>query len=227
MPTTHFVMNGGPRCARAPGRVPLRQRGGKSRDIPVRHDLEGFLLQFIQAAGLEDGPLFRTVNRRTKTLTGGSMTGIDVLPDDEAPPKRSGPARPLLAALVPCGDGDGSSLAESPAGGRAAPRRARRPADHADLRPTAVHGDPEHRRADLDLSGPPRLPLNLYHQALPQCHSCREPTRAGRHPGSSDGQSPARSAGGSLGGPARTAPVTISMANPSGPYQGEANGYIR
>ncbi len=54
------------------------EKGGKSREIPVRHDLEGFLLDYVRAAGIADGPLFRTANRRTKTLTKNAMTGIDV-----------------------------------------------------------------------------------------------------------------------------------------------------
>ena len=54
------------------------EKGGKSREIPVRHDLEQFLLDYIQAAGITEGPLFRTANRKTKTLTANAMTGIDI-----------------------------------------------------------------------------------------------------------------------------------------------------
>src|SRR4051812_20601339 len=54
------------------------EKGGKSREIPVRHDLEGFLLDYVRAAGIAEGPLFRTANRRTKTLTRNAMTGIDI-----------------------------------------------------------------------------------------------------------------------------------------------------
>ena len=54
------------------------EKGGKSREIPVRHDLEQFLLAYVQAAGITEGPLFRTANRKTKTLTKNAMTGIDV-----------------------------------------------------------------------------------------------------------------------------------------------------
>jgi integrase/recombinase XerD len=56
----------------------FREKGGKSREIPVRHDLEQFLLEYIRAAGVTDGPLFRTANRKTKTLTKNPMTGIDI-----------------------------------------------------------------------------------------------------------------------------------------------------
>jgi site-specific recombinase XerD len=54
------------------------EKGGKSREIPVRHDLELLLLAYIQAAGIAEGPLFRTANRKTRTLTNKVMTGIDV-----------------------------------------------------------------------------------------------------------------------------------------------------
>ena len=30
----------------------LQEKGGKSREIPVRHDLEGFILAYVEAAGL-------------------------------------------------------------------------------------------------------------------------------------------------------------------------------
>ncbi len=54
------------------------EKGGKSREIPVRHDLEQFLFAYIQAAKIAEGPLFRTANRKTKTLTKSAMTGIDI-----------------------------------------------------------------------------------------------------------------------------------------------------
>jgi integrase/recombinase XerD len=54
------------------------EKGGKSREIPVRHDLEQLLLSYVRAAGITEGPLFRTANRKTRTLTKNAMTGIDV-----------------------------------------------------------------------------------------------------------------------------------------------------
>jgi site-specific recombinase XerD len=57
------------------------EKGGKSRLIPVRHDLEGFLLAYMGAAGLQsakEGPLFRSTVRKTKQLTGNAMTAIDM-----------------------------------------------------------------------------------------------------------------------------------------------------
>jgi integrase/recombinase XerD len=54
------------------------EKGGKSREIPVRYDLEQFLLAYVQAANIAEGPLFRTANRKTKMLTKNPMTGIDI-----------------------------------------------------------------------------------------------------------------------------------------------------
>jgi site-specific recombinase XerD len=54
------------------------EKGGKLREIPVRYDLEQFLLAYVQAANIAEGPLFRTANRKTKMLTKNPMTGIDI-----------------------------------------------------------------------------------------------------------------------------------------------------
>src|ERR1700690_3624564 len=49
------------------------EKGGKSREIPVRHDLEQMLFEYIDAAGIRDAAkgssLFRTAYRRTRQLT--------------------------------------------------------------------------------------------------------------------------------------------------------------
>jgi integrase/recombinase XerD len=54
------------------------EKGGKSREIPVRHDLEGFILAYVEAAGIggdaKDTPLFRMGNGRTRKLSGTAMT---------------------------------------------------------------------------------------------------------------------------------------------------------
>ncbi len=56
----------------------FQEKGGKSREIPVRHDLEGFILTYVAAAGIagdgKDTPLFRASNGRTRTLTGKAMS---------------------------------------------------------------------------------------------------------------------------------------------------------
>lgn len=57
-------------------------KGGKAREIPVRHDLQGFIHEYLNAARLIDvpagSPLFRTTVRRTKILTAATMTPGDI-----------------------------------------------------------------------------------------------------------------------------------------------------
>ena len=57
----------------------FQEKGGKSREIPVRHDLEGMILAYIDAAGIagqaKDSPLFRAgTNGTSKMLTGNPLT---------------------------------------------------------------------------------------------------------------------------------------------------------
>ncbi len=51
----------------------FREKGGKDREIPVRHDLEGWLREYITAAGIENdsrtSPLFRAAVGKSKALT--------------------------------------------------------------------------------------------------------------------------------------------------------------
>jgi site-specific recombinase XerD len=58
------------------------EKGGKSREIPVRHDLQKFVIDYLQAAGFEyaekSTPLFRTTVRRTRQLTMNGMTANDM-----------------------------------------------------------------------------------------------------------------------------------------------------
>ena len=57
-------------------------KGGKSREIPVRHDLQGFLFDYLDAASLraapDDSPMFRSVVSRTRMLTANGMTAGDM-----------------------------------------------------------------------------------------------------------------------------------------------------
>jgi site-specific recombinase XerD len=57
-------------------------KGGKSREIPVRHDLQGFLFAYITAAEIghapTESPLFRSTIRRTKILTNRGLTADDI-----------------------------------------------------------------------------------------------------------------------------------------------------
>jgi integrase/recombinase XerD len=58
------------------------EKGGKSREIPVQHKLQQFLLDYLDAAGLReaprDMPLFRTAFRKTGRLTGNGISGVDI-----------------------------------------------------------------------------------------------------------------------------------------------------
>lgn len=54
------------------------EKGGKSRVIPVRHDLQMLLLDYVHAARITEGPLFRNARGKTDTLTNRAMSGIDV-----------------------------------------------------------------------------------------------------------------------------------------------------
>lgn len=58
------------------------EKNGKSREIPVRHDLEQMIFDYIDAAGLRDAhkdtPLFRTAYRKTRQLTKNTMHVIDI-----------------------------------------------------------------------------------------------------------------------------------------------------
>ena len=60
----------------------FEDKRGKAREIPVRHDLEGFIKEYIGMAGLEDepkeSPLFRTAVRNAKVLTKRAMSGHDI-----------------------------------------------------------------------------------------------------------------------------------------------------
>ena len=61
----------------------FEEKGGKSREIPVRHDLQKLLLDYLKAADPEgkapgDTPLFRSAFRSTGRLTANAITGLDI-----------------------------------------------------------------------------------------------------------------------------------------------------
>jgi len=60
----------------------FEEKGGKSRSIPVRHNLQEFLLEYIESAGLSneppDSPLFRSAYRKTGRLTPKAVSGVDL-----------------------------------------------------------------------------------------------------------------------------------------------------
>ena len=58
------------------------EKSGKSREIPTRHDLRGFLSEYLLASGTSETdpgkPIFRTALGRTKRLTQNAMTAGDM-----------------------------------------------------------------------------------------------------------------------------------------------------
>ncbi len=55
----------------------FQEKGGKSREIPVRHDLEGFIRAYLEAAEIsgeaKDRPFYRAGNGRSGLLTANAM----------------------------------------------------------------------------------------------------------------------------------------------------------
>ena len=60
----------------------FQEKGGKSREIPVRHDLEGYIRAYLDAAGIageaKDRPLFRAGNGTTKRLGEGPLNAATI-----------------------------------------------------------------------------------------------------------------------------------------------------
>jgi integrase/recombinase XerD len=73
----HFVHDG------ALWTLRFSEKGGKSREIPVRHDdLESYILAYLQAAEIHeapgDSPLFRSAERWAGRLTEKPMSNVDI-----------------------------------------------------------------------------------------------------------------------------------------------------
>jgi site-specific recombinase XerD len=60
----------------------FEEKGGKSREIPVRHDLEAILFEYLDAAGLRDAykdtPIFQSAVRKEKKLSGVQIHVNDI-----------------------------------------------------------------------------------------------------------------------------------------------------
>lgn len=60
----------------------FNEKGGKSREIPVRHDLQQFIGDYLAAGGMDyadkSNPLFRTTILKTKKLTQNAMAAGDM-----------------------------------------------------------------------------------------------------------------------------------------------------
>jgi integrase len=71
--------------------VRLREKGGKRHAMPCHHNVEEYLIAYLDGAGLRSdakGPLFRTIGRGTSKLTRTVLPQAERLCDD--PPARSG-----------------------------------------------------------------------------------------------------------------------------------------
>ena len=60
----------------------FREKGGKQREIPVRHDLERWLGEYLAAAGIDadpkETPLFRPALGNRKALSDGPLSANDM-----------------------------------------------------------------------------------------------------------------------------------------------------
>lgn len=60
----------------------LQEKNGRARSIPVRHDLEKFLHDYLAAGQLTsepgDTPLFRSIGGHNQALTARGLTGVDI-----------------------------------------------------------------------------------------------------------------------------------------------------
>ena len=58
------------------------EKGGKAREIPVRHDLQQFISDYLIGAGIDRSdrhqPLFPTIAGRTDRLTAKAMSNLDI-----------------------------------------------------------------------------------------------------------------------------------------------------
>nr|WP_232299002.1 tyrosine-type recombinase/integrase [Granulicella tundricola] len=63
------------------GWVRLHEKGGKEHEMPTHHNLDRYLEEYIDAAGIAEdrkGPMFRTTSGRSGELTGNSLLQSDV-----------------------------------------------------------------------------------------------------------------------------------------------------
>ena len=99
----------------------FQEKGGKSREIPVRLELQRDILAYLEAAGIgadaKDRPLFRSTVRKTKQLTGNALTSKANLRDGQAAVESREAAGAAVTALVPR-DGDHRSAHPGRAAGQ-------------------------------------------------------------------------------------------------------------
>ena len=131
----------------------FQEKGGKSQESPVRHHLEGFILDYVDAAGIadeaKDSPLFPASSGRSRTLTLKPLGTERIRELVKRRLKNAGRLSPYsfrVTAIISLLDQGGAD------GGRAVPGRACGAANDGALRPAEEAGDAEHRRTDSDLN---------------------------------------------------------------------------
>jgi len=127
----------------------FEKKGGKSREIPVRHDLQEMISAYIDAAGLREAPkntpLFQSALKKKRRLSGKAIHVNDICRmmkrrlTDFAMPLLYSPHSFRVSTIT-------ELLGQSAQGGRAALGRTRRPAHYQPLRPLGAQDQKEHRR---------------------------------------------------------------------------------
>ena len=88
------------------------EKSGKSREIPMRHDLRGFLGEYLLASGHSEAdpgkPLFRTATWTHQAANAECNDSWRYGPYGETPDARCGAARSTVRAFVSCCDSNGS-----------------------------------------------------------------------------------------------------------------------
>jgi len=111
----------------------FQEKGGKSREIPVRLELQRDILAYLEAAGIgadaKDRPLFRSAVRKTKQLTGNALTRQGDLRVGQAAAKSREAAGAAVTAQFPRNGDHRSAHPGGAARGCAVPRRAQQPAN--------------------------------------------------------------------------------------------------
>ena len=79
----------------------FREKGGKLREIPVRHDLDQWLRAYLDAAGIVgqggQGSALSRRRRQTPPTHPGRLHRAFYAPDAQAPPAGCWPARTIFA----------------------------------------------------------------------------------------------------------------------------------
>ena len=136
----------------------LSEKGGKQRIVPVRADLGGWLVAWVEAAGIAaaDAPLFQGVAGRSRRRLGNRSVVLlerGAQPAQARPPCR-GLAGDAPAAFVPGSRGDGPPGAGRAVGGCANARRPQPTADDGAVRSPGTADRSERGRANFHLISP-------------------------------------------------------------------------